>query len=64
MEDPNLWHPWRGLPFIVKKLVLPQLQQLYDLTQNFARQGDAVVVAPCTAVWVPAWRTKSRACRW
>ncbi len=59
MEDPNLWHPWRGLPFIVKKLVLPQLQQLYDLTQNFARQGDAVVVAPCTALGARVAHEKS-----
>ncbi len=50
MEDPDLWHPWRGLHFIVNYLLLPQLERLYDLAEIFAARENAVVVAPCTAL--------------
>ena len=50
MEDPDLWHPTRGLKFMVDYLLLPHLDRLFDLAAAFAEQADSVVVAPCTAL--------------
>ena len=50
MEDPDLWHPTRGLRFMIDYLLLPKLDLLYDMAAAFASQDDAVIVAPCTAL--------------
>ncbi len=50
MEDPDLWHPTRGLRFMIDYLLLPKLDLLYDMAAAFAAQDDAVIVAPCTAL--------------
>ncbi len=58
MEDPDLWHPWRGPMLVVEKLVLAHLERVYDLTASFAARDDAIVVAPCTALGTRVAREK------
>ena len=52
MENPDLWHPQRGFQMLVEQLLLSLLQPLYDLVADFCKSGDAVVVAPSTAMGV------------
>ena len=58
MENPDLWHAWRGPMFIVKNLLLAQLERVFELTTAFVAQRDAVVVAPCTALGARVARDK------
>jgi UDP:flavonoid glycosyltransferase YjiC (YdhE family) len=58
MDDPDLWHPRRGPIFVVENLILAQLERVYELTAAFVARGNAVVVAPCTAIGARVAREK------
>ena len=46
MNDPRLWHPWRGFPCIVEGAILPNLRRLYAIIEE--RRGPGCVVAATT----------------
>ena len=44
-KDPDLWHPRRGFPFVMREAVLKFLRPTYEALREETRGGDAVLVA-------------------
>jgi rhamnosyltransferase subunit B len=45
IRDPDIWHPYRSFPLLVRRLVLPIMRQTYDLIARHQKSGDLVVAA-------------------
>ncbi len=45
LRDPNLWHPYRSLPLVARRSMLPLMRQMYDLIVDHQKSGDLVVAA-------------------
>lgn len=45
LRDPDLWHPYRSFPLVVRRLVLPLMRQMYELIASHQKAGNLVVAA-------------------
>lgn len=48
LEDPDVWHPTRGFPILVRELILGGMQPAFEAIQSMIT-ADTVLVAPCYA---------------
>ena len=49
IHDPALWHPYRAFSVVVKRLILPFMQPVYEVIERQAKSGDTLVVASSMA---------------
>lgn len=45
LRDPDLWHPYRAFPLVVRRLMLPLMPVAYELVAEHRKSGDLVVAA-------------------
>ena len=50
IQDPNLWHPWRSLSAVAKRMILPWMRPTYEMIADLGKSGKIVVAAPATAL--------------
>jgi rhamnosyltransferase subunit B len=50
LNHPDLWHPRRGLQFVIRSGIIPLLRPSYDLVESFHKEGPGVVVASLLAL--------------
>ena len=45
LRDPDLWHPYRSLLLVARRLILPLMRPVYDLIAQHHKAGGVVVAA-------------------
>ena len=46
IRDPNLWHPFRSLSVVARRLILPTLRPVYQIIEKHWEPGRTVIAAP------------------
>lgn len=50
LEHPDLWHPTKGLRFVIQRGMLPVLRPSYDIAKKFSESTGGTVVASMLAL--------------